>query len=63
MAELKVRDRVAVIDNRDGGVTGYGTIINISDFREPSEKYAIDADFYHEDYLFVEESQLKKVEE
>ncbi len=60
--ELKVRDRVAI-----KSITGQpmieGTIININDFREPSQKYAVDIDGYTEDVLFFGEEHLAKIED
>jgi uncharacterized protein (UPF0218 family) len=56
--ELKVRDKVIIIDN-NGNSISEGTIININDFREPDHKYAVDVDGI-EDALFFGELQLVK---
>lgn len=62
MPDIKVGDRVIVINN-EGNVAGEGTVININDYRDPDTKYAIDADFYKEDYLFVGINNLKLIEQ
>lgn len=54
---FKYGDRV-IVHNLHGEPVGQGTIANVNDFREPEAKYAIDADFYKEDFLFVGEKQL-----
>lgn len=59
--ELKIKDRVIIIDSKGNPVTK-GTIININDFREPSQKYAVDVDNYEEDVLFYGDSQLIKID-
>lgn len=59
---FEVSERVIVLDN-EGAQVGKGTIVNVSYFREPSMKYAINADFYEDDYLFVGEENLKKTQE
>lgn len=59
--ELKVRDRVTII-GASGSLVAVGTIININDFREPSQKYAVDVDSYEDDVLFFGESQLAKID-
>lgn len=59
---LRVRDRVTVLNNQ-GVSVGEGTIVNINDYREPNAKYAVDTDFYKEDFLFVGEQNLMKVQE
>jgi hypothetical protein len=56
---LKVEDKVTIIDI-DGNPISEGTIININDFREPSQMYAVDVDGYTEDVLFFGETQLVK---
>ena len=57
--ELKVRDRVTITDI-SGNPIAKGTIININDFREPNQKYAVDVDGY-EDVLFFDDSRLVKI--
>lgn len=59
---LKKKDRVTVL-NSDGVPMGEGTIDNVNEFREPSMKYAVAADFYDEDYLFLGEKNLVKIQE
>ncbi|WP_438312305.1 hypothetical protein [Sporosarcina sp. FA9] len=59
---LKVKDRVTVLNNQ-GDSVGVGIIVNINEFREPKFKYAVDTDFYKEDYLFVGEENLLKIQE
>ncbi|WP_342512289.1 hypothetical protein MKY34_16925 [Sporosarcina sp. FSL K6-1522] len=59
---LKARDRVTVLNN-DGIPMGEGSIVSVNDFREPEMKYAIDADFYDEDYLFLGKENLVKIQE
>lgn len=58
--KLKVRDKVTIIDI-NGKSLAKGTIVNINDFREPSQKYAVDVVGYTEDVLFFGESQLIKI--
>ena len=48
----KVGDRVIVL------AKFHGSIVNISDYREPSMKYCIDLDEYKDDYVFVGEKEL-----
>lgn len=55
---FKVRDRVVVIDG--GGREFHGEIANISEYREPNLRYAIDLDDYKDDYVFVPECQLRE---
>jgi len=62
VSELKVGDRVEIRNNK-GILIGKGTIANINDFREPSMKYAIDADFYKSDFVFAGEEHLKLIKE
>lgn len=62
MTDIKVGDRVEVKSNKDE-YAGRATVVNINDFRDPDTTYAIDADFYKDDFLFVSKSQLKKIEE
>ncbi|AMQ06773.1 hypothetical protein [Sporosarcina psychrophila] len=59
---LKARDRVTVL-NSDGTPMGEGSIVSVNEWRHPSGKYAIDADFYDKDYLFVGEENLVKIQE
>ncbi len=58
--EINVGDRVKVITD-NGKFLGEGTIVNINEFREPSLKYAVNADFYDVDYIFVGEENLVKI--
>lgn len=62
MTDIKVGDRVDVKNNKDE-YAGRATVVNINEFRDPDMTYAIDADFYKGDFLFVSKSQLKKIEE
>ena len=62
MTSIKVGDRVHVINN-NGNTAGKGTVININDYREPDARYAIDADFYNEDYLFVGINNLRLIKQ
>lgn len=55
--ELKVKDKVVIIDV-SGSPVAEGIIININDFREPSQKYAVDVNGYEDDVMFFGESQL-----
>jgi ribosomal protein S28E/S33 len=57
--ELQVRDRVLII-NTNGNPVAKGTIVNINEFREPSQMYAVDVDGYEADVLFFGKSQLVK---
>lgn len=59
---LKVKDRVIVIDHSRRPL-GKGTIVNINDFRETSQKYAVDVDGYQDDLLFFGENDLSKINE
>lgn len=59
---LQVKDKVKVLSNH-GNVIGEGVIVSINEFREPQFKYAIDADFFDEDYIFVGEKNLVKIKE
>ena len=49
---MKVGDRVLVNDKY------LGTIVNISDYREPEFKYAIDLDCYKDDLVFVGDANI-----
>lgn len=60
MEEYKARDRVRVRDTF--GNWHSGTVVNVSDYREPSMKYAVDLDDYKEDLVFVPASALVKEE-
>lgn len=62
MSELKVGDRVEIRNNK-GVFVGEGTIANINEFREPSMKYAVEADFYKSDFVFAGEEHLKLIKE
>lgn len=53
---MKVGDRVLICG------TFKGTIINISDYREPALKYAVDVDNYKDDLVFVSEQALEVIE-
>ena len=57
--ELQVRDRVIIIDANNISLAE-GTIVNVNDFREPSQKYAVDVEGYTDDLLFFGEAQLTK---
>lgn len=57
MGEFKPRDRVLV---NIYGILYPGTVVNVSDYREPSMKYAVDLDAYKDDLMFVPESALIK---
>lgn len=52
MSEIKVRDRVIVADGK--GKEWHGTVANISDYREPSMKYAVWLDEYDADSFLWE---------
>ena len=52
---MKVGDRVWV------NKSIRGTIANVSDFRPPSMKYAVDLDNYDGDYIFVGEDALSLI--
>jgi len=56
---LQVKDKVLIIGGT-GEVIAMGRIVNINDFREPSQKYAVDVDGYTKDVIFIGESQLIK---
>ena len=58
MESYKVKDRVRIRDAV--GSWHSGTIVNISDYREPSMKYAVALDDYAADYVFVPEYALQK---
>lgn len=60
--DFSVRERVA-IQTEYGKIIGEGVIVNINEFREPQFKYAVDADFMDEDYIFVGENNLVKIKE
>ena len=49
---FKLNDRV-IVDGK-----WHGEIVNVSDYREPSMKYAVLLDDYHEDYVFVGEWRI-----
>lgn len=57
---LKVNDRVVICDDY-GKATHLGTIVNINDFREPSQKYAVDVDGYDDDVLFFGIDKLRMI--
>lgn len=59
---FQVKDKVKVLSNH-GNVIGEGVIVSINEFREPQFKYAVDADFMYEDYIFVGEENLVKIKE
>lgn len=59
---FKYGDRVLVHDIH-GDPAGEGTVVNFNEFRDPESRYAIDADFYKEDFIFVGKDQLTKIEE
>lgn len=52
---MKVGDRVLV------NKAHRGTIANVSDYRPPSMKYAVDLDNYDGDYIFVGEDALSLI--
>lgn len=52
---MKVGDRVWV------NKVHRGTIANVSDYRPPSMKYAVDLDNYEGDYIFVGEDALSLI--
>lgn len=37
----------------------HGKVVNVSEYRPPKEKYAIDLDVYKDDYVFVGEDMLE----
>lgn len=53
MEKFKIHDRVLVKGKF------HGTICNINDYREPTQKYAIDLDEYKEDVVFCGEEDLQ----
>lgn len=55
---FNINDRVVVKDSL--GNEHHGSIINISNYREPCMKFAIDLDDYKDDYMFVGEQQMRK---
>lgn len=55
---LQVNDRVVICDDH-GKVAHLGTIVNINDFREPSQEYAVDVDGYDDDVLFFGRNKLR----
>lgn len=57
MTEIKVRDRVIVTDSK--GKEWHGAVANISDYREPSMKYAVWLDGYNTDYVFVGDESIR----
>jgi len=59
---FEIKDTVLVRDN-NGFIFGKGVIAGINEFREPNMKYAISAEFYKDDYLFVGEENLELFEE
>jgi len=59
---FKERDSV-LIKNYSGHVLGLGVIVNVNEFREPNMRYAVDAQFYRDDYIFVGEGNLELFEE
>ena len=56
--DLTKGTKVLVRDNSDK--EWEGTIVNISDYREPSMKYAVDLGF--DDYVFVGEERIRVCE-
>ena len=59
--ELNEGTKVFVRD--DFGKEWKGTIVNESNYREPSMKYAVDLDdFYLDDYVFVGEERIRVCE-
>lgn len=56
---FKVKDKVK-ITNSQGTFIGEGIIVNINDFREPSQKYAVEVDFYH-DFIFAGNEHLELI--
>lgn len=60
--DFNVKERVA-IQTEYGKIIGEGVIVNINEFREPQFKYAVDADFMDEDYIFVGEENLVQLQE
>lgn len=59
--ELRAGDKVFIL-NKEGVPCGKGVIYNISDFREPNMKYAVDVEGYEEDVLFFGEKDLVKID-
>ena len=58
---LKVGDRVVVTDSLCHEFEG--EIVNISDYRPPNQRYAVDIGEYADDYVFVGDGQIRKLEE
>lgn len=56
-AELKVGDRVTTLDKDKDGFNIEGMIVSVSDYREPSMKYAVDIDKYG--LMFFGEGELE----
>ena len=61
LSNLKVGDRVVVTDVL--GHTFEGEIVNISDYRPPNMRYAVDIGEYADDYVFVGDSQIRELKE
>lgn len=55
---IAVRDRVIITDDSENEHTG--TVVNISDYREPSMRYAVDLDDYKDDFVFVSDERIRK---
>lgn len=54
---IEVNDRVIVTD--ESGKEWFGTVVNISEYRPPEMKYAVDLDEYKDDFVFVGEEKIK----
>lgn len=59
---FKAKERVVVVNDK-GNYFSTGTIVNVNDFREPDQKYAVDVDFFDEDYMFLGDANLRKLQE
>ena len=53
---FNVGDRVVV---HTKATDYHGKVVNVSEYRPPEEKYAIDLDIYKDDYIFVGEDVLE----
>ncbi len=60
-SDLKVGDRVVVTDAL--GHQFEGEIVSINDYRPPNMRYAVDIGEYADDYVFVGDSRIRKLEE
>lgn len=55
---MNIEERARVIVTDAFGTKYKGTVVNVSDYREPSMKYAVELDIGLDDYVFVGEDQI-----